>query len=125
MTQLIPSRFASGAKMSSVSFEMAFCLSSGMCTRVRMLCSRSASLTRITRRSRDMATSILRKFSAWASSTLVKLNFSSLVRAATRAATSSPKSAWISSTVTAVSSTVSCSRPAQTEAVSSRSLLTM
>ena len=58
---------------------------------VRMLCVRSASLTRMTRRSRTIASSILRKLSACASSRLLNLIWSSLVTASTSSATSAPK----------------------------------
>ena len=55
---------------------------------VRMLCSRSASLIISTRRSRAMATSILRKFSAWRSSREEKASLPILVTPSTRSAIS-------------------------------------
>ena len=80
---------------------------------VRMLCVRSASLIRITRTSSATATSILRQFSTVSSS--VEENFKSLifVTPCTMWATSLLNSFFSSSAVTPVSSTVSCSRPAQ------------
>ena len=50
--------------MSSVSWEVRFCFHSGMAAIVRMLWSRSASLMMMTRGSRAMAMSILRKVAA-------------------------------------------------------------
>src|SRR5215469_1659104 len=64
-----------------------------------------------TRMSRDMATIILRTVSAAAASPYLTL--SSLVTPSTRAATSSPNSRRSSTSVYAVSSTVSCSSAAQ------------
>ena len=58
-----------------------------------MLCRRSASLIRITRRSRDIASSILRKLSAAASWRSRNCSLSSLVTPSTRSATVSPNSA--------------------------------
>ena len=55
---------------------------------VRMLCSRSASLIISTRRSRAMATSILRKFSAWRSSREEKASLPILVTPSTSSAIS-------------------------------------
>ncbi len=59
---------------------------------VRMLCRRSESLIRITRRSRAIASSILRKLSAAASCRLLKLTLSSLVTPSTSSATVAPNS---------------------------------
>ena len=56
----MPSRCASGAKISSVSLALSCCLCFGIEPIVRMLCSRSASLIRMTRMSRAIATIILR-----------------------------------------------------------------
>ena len=70
--------------------------------------------------SRAMATSILRKFSAWRSSLDAKLILESFVTPSTRNATSCPNSRSMSSVVASVSSTTSCRRPAQTLAVSRR-----
>ena len=58
---------------------------------VRMLCSRSASLIRMTRTSRAIASSILRKFSACASSCVSNSILSSLETPSTRSATGLPK----------------------------------
>ena len=59
---------------------------------VRMLCRRSASLIRITRRSRAIASSILRKLSAAASWRSRNCSLSSLVTPSTSSATVSPNS---------------------------------
>ena len=75
---------------------------------VRMLCVRSASLTRMTRRSRTIASSILRKLSACASSRLLNLIWSSLVTPSTSSATSAPKRSASSSFGVGVSSMTSC-----------------
>ena len=56
-----------------------------------MLCSRSASLTMMTRISFTMASSILRTLSACRSSREARLSLLSLVTPSTHAATSSPK----------------------------------
>lgn len=87
----IPMRPASGAKISIVSRAFWACFSGRIDLMVRMLCRRSASFTRITRRSFDIAMKSLRKFSAcldWAedSSRLV-----SFVTPFTSSAISSPK----------------------------------
>ena len=60
--------------MSSVSWAMRCCFSSGMAAIVRMLCSRSASLMTRTRRSLAIATSILRMLAACCSSRESKLD---------------------------------------------------
>ncbi|KAG1275311.1 hypothetical protein G6F64_014925 [Rhizopus arrhizus] len=75
---------------------------------VRMLCRRSASLIMITRRSRDIASSILRKLSAAASWRSRNFSLSSLVTPSTSSATASPNSEASSSRVSGVSSMVSC-----------------
>ena len=59
----------------------------------------------------DIAISILRKFSAWASSRLWNSIFDSFVSPATRSPTSSPNWVRMSASVANVSSTVSCNRP--------------
>jgi hypothetical protein len=59
------------------------CLSDGSAYRVRMLCSRSASLIRTTRMSSAIARNILRMFSACCSSWLWVLNFDSFVTPST------------------------------------------
>ena len=72
-----------------------------------MLWRRSASLTRITRMSSTIASSILRKFSAWRSSLEEKLMALILVTPSTMWATSGPKTASMRSVVVSVSSTTS------------------
>ena len=105
--------------MSSVSWAMRCCFAIGMAAIVRMLCSRSASLMTSTRRSRAMATSILRIVAAcWASRESNWMR-SSLVTPSTIWATSLPKSASTSASVISVSSTASWSSAAATE-ISSR-----
>ena len=74
---------------------------------VRMLCSRSASFTRMTRKSRDMAIAIFWKFSACASACDWKMT-SSLETPSTISATSAPKVLARESLVTSVSSITSC-----------------
>ena len=73
--------------------------SGGRYSSVRMLCRRSASLIMSTRMSRAMATSILRKFSAWRSSREEKASLPILVTPSTRSAISAPNSRWRSSLV--------------------------
>ncbi len=70
--------------------------------------------------SRAIASSILRKFSAWRSSRVCQGIWPSLVTPSTSICTSPPNSRPMSSAVALVSSTQSCSRPAQTEATSRR-----
>ena len=72
-----------------------------------MLCVRSASLTMITRMSRTMASSILRKLSACASARLLNWIWSSLLTPSTSSATSVPKRVVISSLAVGVSSMTS------------------
>jgi len=60
------------------------------CSSVRILCSRSASFTTITRISCAIARNIRRKFSAWLSVLLEKLNLESLVTPSTSCRTSDP-----------------------------------
>ena len=84
----------------------------GTTSSVRMLCRRSASLIRMTRTSRAIASSILRKFSACASSWLSNSILSSLETPSTSSATGLPKFSLISVLVTAVSSITSCSSAA-------------
>ena len=59
-----------------------------------------------------MASSILRRFSAWRSSTFENLIWVSLVTPSTSSATSGPNFCLISATVTGVSSATSCMRAA-------------
>ncbi len=66
-----------------------------------------------------MATSILRKLSAWRSCLLRKRSFPSFVTPSTRSAISLPKRMSRSANVAWVSSTVSCSSAAQMLDVSS------
>ncbi|MNW05294.1 hypothetical protein D3C71_2015270 [compost metagenome] len=75
---------------------------------VRMLCVRSASLMRMTRTSRAMASSILRNDSAWFSSRVLNCSLSSLVRPSTSSATGVPKRTARSPLVTPQSSIASC-----------------
>src|SRR5262245_49921617 len=106
--------------MSSVSCATRRPLSSGRCATVRMLWSRSASLISRMRMSFDIATSILRKLSAWRARAELYSTFEILVRPSTRKATSSPNRRCTSSTEVTQSSTVSCSMPAATVTLSSR-----
>ena len=101
-----------GAYTSMVSRALSRRFCSGQASPVRMLCSRSQSLMIITRTSRLMASSILRRFSACSSSMLENWILVSLVTPSTSRATSSPKAAFRSSSVVGVSSTTSCSRAA-------------
>ena len=73
-----------------------------------MLCVRSASLTMITRMSRTIASSILRKLSACASLRLLNWIWSSLVTPSTISATSLPNFCSTSAIEEGVSSTTSC-----------------
>ncbi len=82
-------------------------LAGGIAPSVRMLCVRSASLTMITRMSRTMASSILRKLSACASARLLNWIWSSLLTPSTSSATSLPKRVVISSLRVGVSSITS------------------
>ncbi len=97
-----------GAKISIVSRAMRARLSGAIASIVRMLCSRSHSLIRITRTSRDIASSILRNDSAWPSSRVENCSLSSLVRPSTRSAAGEPKRSISSDLVTPQSSIVSC-----------------
>ena len=65
--------------------------SRGTSSSVRMLWVRSASLIRMTRTSRAIASSILRNDSAWLSSRVLNCSLSSLVRPSTSSATGAPK----------------------------------
>ena len=93
----MPSRWASGAKISRVSRALRAEDSAETKRQVRALCSRSASLIIRTRMSLAMATTILRTVSDWAASP--KLTLSSLVTPSTSMATSGPKSALRSARV--------------------------
>ena len=111
--------------MSRVCWAVRRCFHSGITDSVRMLCSRSASLMISTRQSSAMATSILRTVAAcWAS---LESNWrrSSLVTPSTMRATAGPKSRSMTSVVTPVSSTASCSRAAATVWASSPRSATM
>ena len=81
---------------------------------VRMLCSRSASLMMSTRRSRAMATNILRMVAACCASFESNCNRSSLVTPSTMLATSAPNAASTSARLISVSSTASCNSAAAT-----------
>ena len=72
--------------MSSVSSAMRRRFSGGMWPSVRMLCSRSASLTSSTRTSSAMASRSLRRFSACLASRVTRSSFFSLVRPSTSVA---------------------------------------
>jgi hypothetical protein len=87
-------------------------LSGAHVSSVRMLCRRSASLMRMTRTSRAIASSILRKFSACASSWDWNSILSSLETPSTSSATTLPKRSAISALVMSVSSITSCSSAA-------------
>ncbi len=76
--------------MSIVSRAFWACFSGFMLRIVRMLCSRSASLTSVTRRSRDVAMNSLRKFSAWRVSVEVSWRLVSFVTPSTSSAISRP-----------------------------------
>ncbi len=68
--------------------------------------------------SEDIASIILRKFSAWRSSWLAKVILPIFVRPSTRKATSLPNPSRICLVVVSVSSTVSCRRPVMMVAAS-------
>ena len=87
----MPRRPASGAKISSVSWQKRLRLSAGSACAVWTLCSRSANLTRTTRISRAMAMNILRSVRNCASSRSARLNCVSLVTPSTRSAISAPE----------------------------------
>ena len=108
LIRFMPSRWAMGAKISSVSTAMRRRASADCAPSVRMLCRRSASLIRMTRRSRDIASSILRKLSAAASWRSAKRSLSSLVTPSTSSATVSPNCVARSWRESGVSSMVSC-----------------
>ncbi len=100
--------------MSRVSWAVRRCFHSGITARVRMLCSRSASLMMSTRQSLAMATSILRTVAACWASFESNWSRSSLVTPSTMRATAGPKSRSMTSVVTPVSSTASWRRAAAT-----------
>ena len=104
-----PMRCANGAYTQIVSLEIFNCFSRFMLSIVRMLCSRSASLIKITRGSSVSVSNIFLKFSAcWL--VLVSITFEILVSPSTIFEISVPKSRSTSSRVTSVSSTVSCNK---------------
>ena len=117
-SQPIPSRFARGAYISSVSRAIFFLFSCERYSSVRMLWSLSANFIRITLISCAIARNIFLKFSAYASALGLSSILLSFVRLSTRKATSSPNSAFMSSAVVSVSSIVSCKRPAAMVVVS-------
>ncbi len=94
--------------MSSVSRAIARRRAGGIAAMVRMLCKRSASLIKITRMSLAIASSILRKFSACASSCEANSMRVILETPSTRPAISAPNSPAIPSLVAPVSSMTSC-----------------
>ncbi len=87
-------------------------LSGRKAPRVRMLCSRSASLTMMTRMSRDIASTIFWKFSAWATALSSKAIWVSLETPSTSSATGAPNWRARASLPTPVSSITSCSMAA-------------
>ena len=90
LTLFIPKRFAIGAYMSRVSRAIRRRLSGANTSKVRMLCSRSAIFTKITRRSLAIAMAIFWKFSACASARELKVILLSLLTPSTRSATVLP-----------------------------------
>ena len=80
--------------------------------RVRILCKRSASLTIMTRISRDIASTIFWKFSAWATALSSKVIWVSLDTPSTSSATGLPNCSAMASLLTPVSSMTSCSMAA-------------
>ena len=114
LTAAIPSRCARGAYISRVSTAIRRCFPSERCRIVCMLCKRSANLIIITRRSRATERSIFMIFPVCCSLRLENLISPNLVTPSTRRAKSLPNFSSISSSVTSVSSTVSCKRPPMT-----------
>mmetsp|Transcript_4506 Transcript_4506/g.14974 ORF Transcript_4506/g.14974 Transcript_4506/m.14974 type:complete len:291 (-) Transcript_4506:22-894(-) len=112
----MPSFCASGTKICVVSLAMRTCLCLGICRSVRMLCSRSASLTTTIRQSSPMATSIARwlreRLVASSRAAAVTPSFERFVSPSTIEATLGPKQRAMSCSVRSVSSTVSWRRPA-------------
>jgi hypothetical protein len=106
--------------MSSVSRAMRWRLLAGIAFMVRMLCRRSASLIRMMRTSRAIASSILRKDSAWLSSRVLNCSLSSLVSPSTRSAVGAPKRSISCGLVMPQSSIASCISAAITACASSR-----
>ena len=82
--------------MSIVSSAMRRRLSAGIWSSVRMLCSRSASLTSSTRTSSEIASSSLRRFSACSAFLETRSSFLILVSPSTSSPISSPNSSSIS-----------------------------
>ena len=109
---LIPNRCAMGAYISKVSRAIRRRFSGDKTPRVRILCSRSASLTNTTRISRDIARVIFWKLSACCSALVSNSISVSLLTPSTRSATVRPKRRLICPLVTPVSSITSCSNPA-------------
>ncbi|MCY1248034.1 hypothetical protein D9M72_614210 [compost metagenome] len=94
--------------MSIVSSEMRARFSAVIWSSVRILCRRSASLTRRTRTSSEIASNSLRRFSACLAFLVTRSSFLILVRPSTKAPISSPKRSSFSCRVALVSSIVSC-----------------
>ena len=116
--------------MSRVSWDMRNCCSGVSDCSVRMLCSRSASLMKTTRRSSAIATSIFLRFSAWLAPLkplprrgvtfmVVSEILPSLVVASTSLAISGPNFSTISLFSTPQFSSTSCSKAAASELASS------
>ena len=82
--------------MSMVSRAFCACFSERIALMVRILCNRSDSLTRITRRSFDIAMNSLRKFSACLVWEDVSCRLVSLVTPSTSSATSLPNNSCTS-----------------------------
>ena len=109
----IPSRWQIGVNTSIVSLASPFCRSGESESSVRMLWSRSASLTMMTLTSLAIPRNIFRWSSASKSAAVILDSFIRwiLVNESTIFATSSPKRFWMSSMVASVSSTTSWSNP--------------
>ena len=108
-----------GAYISIVSRLFSRCFLGDWYSMVRILCSRSQTLMRITRISRLMAMSILRRFSICSSSLVTNCILVSLVTPSTSSATAGLNFLAISSWVEAVSSMQSWSRAATSASMSS------
>ena len=115
----MPRRCAMGAYISIVSSDFVRCFSGVWYAIVRILCSRSAILMRMTRISFAIAMSILRRFSICSSSLLVYCTRVSFVTPSTMSATGSPNWRAMSAWVRFVSSITSCSSAATMESSSS------
>ena len=101
-----PMRCASGAYTYTVSEDILSCFSRFILSSVRILCSRSDSLIKITRGSSVSVSNIFLKFSACCEA-FTSMTLAILVRPSTILVISSPNSLFISSSEMSVSSTVS------------------